>query len=169
MASRIHLFCKEFDVAMGQRSVLQNRLADLYFRPKWFEGSGKLFVLLGIEFFKGWMVKWGRLRKKQPTAEQDFFIWDRSPQGLRKFEAKTRRNELIHLAFTVIGIPVILGAFVRGWPLAGTVLLILVAGTQIYPVMLQRYHRVRLYRVVARRTRREGAKNRRAGDTSKSQ
>jgi hypothetical protein len=150
---------------MGQRSSLQNRVADIYFCPKLFEQSGRLFGLLGIPVFKKWMVKWGYFIGKDSTFEQEYFLWDRSLAGLRSFEGKTRRNETIHLAIAVIALPGVLGAFVRGWVALGIVLLILVVATQFYPVMLQRYHRVRLYRVMGQMERREIATNQRGGLT----
>lgn len=125
---------------------------DWYFRPKSFERNGKLYEALGIKKFKRIAISLGKgiykLVKQNPKwVGNNYFLWDKSKEGLKKFEYKTRFNEAIHLVPMVGFAHLAVNSLLEGnYGLAA-----LDVGSNlafgIYPVLLQRYNRARLYNV----------------------
>ncbi len=72
---------------------------DLYFRPKRFErwGEGRVYEWLGVRPFKKVVVLVGRrLLGLGREVDNSYFISDRSAEGLRAFERRTRTSEALH-------------------------------------------------------------------------
>ena len=124
--------------------ALPSGLAELYFAPKAFE-SPALYRALGVGVAQRVVVWLGRRTGRDPTRPNNYFVWDRSPQGLRAFEKKTRSNELMHLAGMIL--PAL--ALAQGADGVLGVVLALILLLTVYPVLLQRYNRARIYRVLA--------------------
>ena len=125
---------------------LIERLADLYFRPKAFEGRGKIYVYLGVLVFKRALLK---LARPAPgAARPSYWLTAHDADGLRAFERRTRRNEAIHLLALV---PPVLGLALsnNAGPLLVSVFVAVIA-LNFHPILLQRYNRIRIYRVLAR-------------------
>ena len=122
------------------------QLSEWYFRPKRFEFGGKLHVWLGVVLFKRALMA---LAKPAPgSKEPAYWLVSRDAEGLRAFERKTRRNEAFHL---LVLVPCVVGLILAGtsspW-LSAT--LCLVIGLNFYPILLQRYNRIRILRALAR-------------------
>lgn len=127
------------------------RWSDAYFAPRKVELSGRLHTLLGVDLFKRTVVAIGRAMGRRADSPNSYFLWDRSERGLRAFELRTRHNEAVHL-LGVAGTAFATGALAmgsNGTP-TGYTLLGLVMAANLYPVLLQRATRVRLYRCLRR-------------------
>lgn len=123
-----------------------------YFAPRAFEraGDGRVYRKLGVRFFKRWLPTSGdvvtRRRGKLHIAVRD----GGREAALRRHERRTRAYEARHIfgALSMLAI--------SWWSVAihdkGNWLVLLAANLVIngYPIMLQRYNRVRLHEVLAR-------------------
>jgi hypothetical protein len=135
---------------------------DFYFLPKRFERRGLVYKILGVEIFRlvilatvGNFVL--ALRKRQ--ALYSYFVTNSlSIKSVRRTEAWSRFNEVVHLALIFITFFIGRTIYLKGYK-AGAVLLGAVVVLNIYLVMLQRYNRVRLVKMM-------GLLERRAKNTS---
>jgi uncharacterized protein (DUF2062 family) len=124
---------------------------DFYFLPKRFEHSGLFYKILGVEIFRqvilatvGAFVL--ALRKKE--ALYTYFVTNPlSIKSIRRTEAWSRFNEVVHLALIFITFLIGRAIYLKGYK-SGAVLLGLVVLLNIYLVMLQRYNRVKLVRMM---------------------
>lgn len=129
------------------------RLIELYLTPRFWERNGKLYEFLGIKIFKKYVPTsgdyvrrhWGRTLRRIKSIE-----------GAREYEKTTRVSELAHVTLFLVSVPLmvlylILGVVGPFWSLVVANLLI-----NIYPVMLQRYNRARIYKIIARYDNRDG-------------
>lgn len=135
-------------------------MTDWYFKPRFFERSGKLYEALGVKLVKKACVRLGKLLCEDKVDwPNNYFIWDHSKEGLKKFDYYTRLNESIHflpaLTFTCKTLIYLsqkdigTAAFVTG--------LNLISG--VGPLMLQRYNRARLYNLIDKMKEREKLKD----------
>jgi len=124
---------------------------DVWFRPKGFE-SERLYEQLGALLIKRYVPSGGdlimhRLRRNHPGRR-----WvTPSLEFLRRYERTTRLNESIHL-IAFVGITVLAAErFVSGSLTAfgSTVAMTLNLLFGLWPVVLQRYNRLRLYRAIS--------------------
>jgi hypothetical protein len=131
-------------------------IADAWFDPKSFEKDPTLYEKLGIRTFKRYLPTGDlipRLLRRRFT-----FIGGTSVNDLKNYERFTRVYETIHLGF--LG----LGAAALGEELASGKIgqAAFTAGintlVNVYPIMLQRYNRSRLYRTINRIEEREARK-----------
>jgi hypothetical protein len=121
---------------------------DIWFRPKGFE-SERLYERLGALLIKHYVPTGGdlvmqRLRRHHPGRR-----WVTSNiQSLRRYEQRTRLNESIHLVgfigFTILAANKFASGSLTARGLAVGLSLNLILG--LWPVVLQRYNRLRLYR-----------------------
>ncbi len=127
---------------------------DVWFRPKYFE-SERLYERLGALLIKRYVPTGGdlvmrRLRRNHPGRR-----WVTSGfQSLWKYERKTRLNESIHLigfiGFTVLAARKFASGSLTVLGLTFALALNLIFG--LWPVVLQRYNRLRLYRAMGARS-----------------
>jgi hypothetical protein len=127
----------------------------MWFRPKSFE-SERLYERLGALLLKRYVPTGGdlvmqRLRRNHPSRR-----WVTSSlHSLRRYEQKTRLNESIHLigflGFAVLAASKFASGSLTVFGLTVALVLNLILG--LWPVVLQRYNRLRLYRVIRARTR----------------
>lgn len=134
---------------------LVEAILDLWFLPKRFE-SERLYERLGALVIKRYVPTGGdlvmrRLRRRHPHSR-----WVAANlESLRRYERRTRLNESIHL-IGFIGFAVLaankfaLGALTASG-LAIALGLNLILG--LWPVVLQRYNRLRLYRAMGTSSR----------------
>jgi hypothetical protein len=143
---------------------------DAWFRPKRFE-SERFYERLGALVIKRYVPTGGdlvmrRLRRNHPERS-----WVTSNlQSLWRYERRTRLNESIHLVGFVGFTALAVSKFASG---SLTVLrsifglaLNLIFG--LWPVVLQRYNRVRLYRAIDRRSDLSDRRHRRHAEAAKS-
>jgi len=137
---------------------------DFYFLPKRFERRGLVYKILGVEIFRlvilatvGNFVL--ALRKRQ--ALYSYFVTNSlSIKSVRRTEAWSRFNEVVHLALILITALIGRAIYLKGYK-AGAVLLGLVVLLNIYLIMLQRYNRVKLMsmlELLGRRNKRKSSK-----------
>lgn len=125
---------------------------DVWFRPKSFE-SERMYEQLGARILKRYVPTGGdlvmqRLRRDHPERR-----WVTSSlQSLRSYEKRTRLNESFHLigfiAFAVLATRRFASGSLTAVGLAIALALDLILG--LWPVVLQRYNRLRLYRAINR-------------------
>jgi hypothetical protein len=123
---------------------------DIWFRPKVFE-SERLYERLGALLIKRYVPTGGdlvmqRLRRHHPGRR-----WVTSNiHSLRRYEQRTRLNESIHLigfiGFSVLAAKKFASGSLSAFGLTVALILNLLLG--LWPVVLQRYNRLRLYRVI---------------------
>ena len=127
---------------------------DVWFRPKRFE-SERLYERLGAPLIKRYVQTGGdlvmrRLRRHHPGRR-----WVTSSlQSLLQYERRTRLNESIHLigfiGFTVLAASKFASGSLTVPGLSFALALNLIFG--LWPVVLQRYNRLRLYRAIDKRS-----------------
>lgn len=131
------------------------KIADAWFDPKSFEQNPKVYEKLGIRTFKKYIptgdlmnrLVWKRLGAEdlvKPTLE-----------SLKNYEKYTRLYESVHLTALGLG-AVTMAAQLSSGQIEGAVF---TAGintlVNVYPILLQRYNRSRLYKVINRMESRE--------------
>lgn len=123
---------------------------DVWFRPKWFE-SERLYERLGVLLIKRYVPTGGdlvmqRLRRHHPERR-----WVRpNLQSLRRYERKTRLNESMHVIGSS-GVLVFAGIKFASGSLTTVGLTLAIALNLtfgLWPIILQRYNRLRLYRAI---------------------
>ncbi len=117
-------------------------LSEHYFRPKTIEFDGKPYEWLGVVQFKRLLM---RFIPDDPArwAMNFYVLGGRSLEDVRMFEKRSRRSEVIHLLALLFAI----AAVWRGSWVPGTI----VFATNFHCFLLQRYNRIRVYRVLNRR------------------
>jgi len=122
-------------------------LWEIYFRPKPFELSGRLYTWMGVLYFKKFLIKLARKDNKSKDGPS-YLLSDRSRTGIQAYEKRTRRNELIHLVGLLMSAFFLLMGLWIGT--AMTVPGIMVLVVNFHPFILQRYNRIRIYRLLSR-------------------
>ena len=135
---------------------LISRSTNLYFSPKSFERwkKGRVYEWIGIKKFKKVCEYIGRKLGKDHGGKNNYFIWDKSEDGLRGFEKETRFNEGGHFVGTVIPAMCLTPGWVDGDPFSVYIGGVLTA-INIYSILLQRYNRARIYNTLDALDRRE--------------
>jgi Glycosyl-4,4'-diaponeurosporenoate acyltransferase len=128
---------------------------DIWFRPKRFE-SERFYERLGALVIKRYVPTGGdlvmqRLRRDHPERR-----WvNTSLQSLCRYERRTRLNEFIHLVGFIVFTVLATSKFIsRSRHVPGLIFALglnLIFG--LWPVVLQRYNRLRIYRAIDTRTR----------------
>jgi len=134
---------------------------DVWFRPKSFE-SERLYERLGALLIKRYVPTGGDLVMRRLRRDHPGWRWViPSADSLRRYERRTRVNESIHLigflGFAVLASENFLSGSLSPFGLAIAMALNLTFG--LWPAVLQRYNRLRLYRAINRCSRREKFKN----------
>ena len=142
---------------------------DVWFRPKGFE-SERLYERLGALLLKRYVPTGGDLVMRRLRRDHPERRWVTSSlRSLWQYERRTRLNELIHLigflGFTVL----IASKFASGslTMLGFTFALALNLTFGLWPVVLQRYNRLRLYRAINLRSQTRYATSSRRAHFSK--
>lgn len=118
-----------------------------------FELDGRFYERLGIRVFKRFATGgdyWNRLRRRSAPDFRNV----RDLDSALAWEARTRFNELLHLCSLVVGVSIMVWLCWHG-EVAWTVAVFFgVLVWDIYPIMLQRYTRARIWRIKAMAQRR---------------
>ncbi|MBN1538172.1 MAG: hypothetical protein JW908_15650 [Anaerolineales bacterium] len=130
-------------VILGQTMVFT--FPPRYFSVKRFERNGRLYEMLGIKIFKK-LVGRGPLSIFSPTLR---FTGRKS--ALSSLENEMRKAEAGHLTIFLVILLFAGMAMVRGWFDAAGWLLLFSIILNGYPIMLQRYNRIQIYRIVNKR------------------
>jgi len=123
--------------------ALKSQLTSSYYNEKKWERRGKIYEHLGVNFFRKLLVwtGWEKMSRKSNPVKND-------TKALVHLHYQTKKSELGHLIilFVVLGFNVFVafkfGFFKSLWLLILNVLL------NLYPILLQRYNRPRIARVI---------------------
>jgi Glycosyl-4,4'-diaponeurosporenoate acyltransferase len=143
-----------------RRRVIQSRpgtLLDFWFRPKGFE-TERRYQRLGALVLKryvptggDWALRWLRRHRVEPR-----WIEGADVESLRRFEDRTRLAEAIHLVtflgFSALAVKRYAGGSLSVFGFSVAMVSNLTLG--LWPVVLQRYNRVRAYRAIESALRR---------------
>ncbi|MFN8444988.1 MAG: hypothetical protein U0175_29650 [Caldilineaceae bacterium] len=124
--------------------VIHVAFAPSYYAIKPFEESGQLYERLGVRVFK-------RLMRRGPLAIFSLNLRlppEKSIPALRALESNMRNAETLHVLIFLILFLFIGYALVQGWLDAVGWLLLFNCLLNVYPVMLQRYNRIRLQELI---------------------
>jgi hypothetical protein len=126
---------------------------DVWFRPKGFE-SERLYERLGALLLKRYVPTGGDLVMRRLRRDHPERRWVTSSlNSLCVYERRTRLNESIHIigftAFTFLAASKFASRSLTAFGLAIALGLNLIFG--LWPVVLQRYNRLRLYRAIHKR------------------
>ena len=108
---------------------------DFYFTPKFFEKSGRIYELLGVRIFKKFLPTYGDYMLRLTGIR---LINNGSTETLKDYETATKIFEMIHLVFCLLYI-------------CFSVSILLNLMINIYPIMVQRYNRARIYKILRKR------------------
>ncbi len=132
------------------RDRQRRRLLDVWFQPKRFE-SERLYQRLGARFLKRYIPTGGdavmhRLRRRNPHRR----LVRPGLHALRQFERWTRLAEAVHLTGFAGFAALTVRQFATGalGPVGLTVAVTLNLTLGLWPVVLQRYNRLRAYRAI---------------------
>ncbi|HLO13492.1 MAG TPA: hypothetical protein VK206_01595 [Anaerolineales bacterium] len=131
-------------VAMMGQFVMFPLLPETYYEIKPFEQSGQVYEQLGVSIFKK-LVRRGPLTVFSPTLR---FPAERSVSALKTLENEMRKAETSHLAIFFLILLLLGYALVRGWLDAVAWLLLFNIFFNGYPVMLQRYNRLKIEKLI---------------------
>lgn len=131
---------------------------DLWFDPKSFE-SEELYEKIGIKTYKKYLPT-GEItaRIMWKYTKKNAFIAGSSEGSLRSYEKFTRIYETIHITMLSIGITIIALNLAAGDINSAICNLGMQTLVNVYPVILQRYNRLRLYGAMEQSKRREANK-----------
>lgn len=127
-------------------------IAGRYFGPWRVErlGRGRVYELLGIRLWKRWLRRNGNPRSRQPDARHPASRRASLREHLRRHDRFTRQYEVRHL---LGGIAMQAGgcAFIAVLN-GGSLTLLTIANVLVngYPILLQRYNRVRVHAALRR-------------------
>jgi hypothetical protein len=115
-----------------------------YYDIKDFEGTGQIYERLGIRFFKV-LVRRGPLAIFSPTLH---FPKEKTVSTLRYLDNEMRKAETGHVLIFMLISVFILYALFRGWLDAVGWMLAFNIIINGYPIMLQRYNRIKLQELI---------------------
>ena len=121
-----------------------------------FERDGRFYERLGVRRFKRFATQGDYWNKRRRLTDPSF----RNVKGFRsaiEWEARTRHNEVVHLCSLVVGLTMMVWLYSRreyAWLVA---VFFAVLVWDIYPIMLQRYNRARIFRIKRAKHEPEGS------------
>ena len=118
-----------------------------YYAIKDFERTGRVYEWLGVRIIKR-LVYRGPFRVFSPTMRLSRFSEGLDASNLRRLEHESRKGEAAHAFVFVLVLPFVGYAALRGWVDAVVWLMAFNVVLNLYPMMLQRYHRSRLQRLL---------------------
>ncbi len=127
-----------------------DHLQDMYFRPKEFEKDGKIYEKLGVKTYKKFLPTFGdyvnRFNRKVLKINAKFV--EKSMGSLRGYEFLTRVYETAHISGFVFFNYAAIHHFSEGDTKQGVIDIAMNVLINVYPMMVQRYNRVRTFRAL---------------------
>jgi hypothetical protein len=111
-----------------------------------FERDGRFYERLGIRLFKRFATKgdyWNKLRRHFDPGFKNV----RDSSSAIEWEARTRHNEFLHLCSLAVGLAIMGWLYSRNEYTWLVVVFFAVLIWDMYPIMLQRYNRARIWRI----------------------
>lgn len=124
-------------------TLLIPELKASYFNSHPFEEEGKIYTYLGVHLFRKLLVLsgWEKSRKKETPIRKSLII-------LEYYEYRTRASEFGHIIIAIIIVFITVYVFMA-FSLKDTIWLIITnILLNIYPILVQRYNRPRVGRVI---------------------
>lgn len=132
-------------IALVSQSV-DFALPSSYYTAKTFERTGQVYERLGIRLFKR-LVRRGPLSIFSPTLR---FPKDKTISALRHLDHNMQQAETVHVVIFMVILGLIIYPLLRGWfDVVGWLLAFNII-INAYPVMLQRYNRIKLHELIQR-------------------
>ncbi len=142
-------FCWAGVVVSVVDPALHRYFPERYYSVKDFERTGRVYELLGVRIIKK-LVYSGPFRVFSPTMRLSKFSEGLDAPNLRHLEYESRKGEASHVFVFALILPFVGYAALRGWFDAVVWLMAFNVVLNLYPVMLQRYHRGRLQRLLGK-------------------
>ena len=127
------------------KNTKMTSIEELYFRPKTWEDQGTIYKICGVLIFKTLLTTLCRQVGANSTRPNPHYLWQKDVAGIRAYEKRTRYSEAIHLVGIIAPI---INLVMGNNALPVQIISWIVLGLNIHPVLLQRYNRIRLYRVL---------------------
>ena len=124
-------------------SLLRPALKSPYYNSRPFEKEGRVYKYLGVDFYRKLLVLsgWEKNRKKETPIS-------RSLELLKYYEYRTRASEFGHAIIAIIIVFITIYVCIA-YSFKETVwLIVLNIFINIYPIIVQRYNRPRVQRVI---------------------
>lgn len=121
-----------------------------YYRVRRFERSGRLYEALGVRWFR-YLVPDGDLANRWRRRQQPQFRIVSNRRLTVAFVSRTELGEKSHIVWLLIGAVTTVFAWRIGWRGWAVYLGVGNVVVNLYPILLQRYTRSRLMRIVSRR------------------
>lgn len=129
--------------------VFAQLLPERYYRIKPCESSGRVYERLGIRFFKRFVPKGDYVNRIIRNSEPGYRVVC-DEESIVRFEIETRLAEKCHLAGLWLALPCTVYALLLGWNKFALWMLLPNVPLHLYPILLQRYTRARIQRVLKR-------------------
>ena len=144
MISTLEQLCDEYlTPTISTFREYAHKTLEAYFEPKEFERSSKVYESLGVTYFaKLWKLTVGRM---SPVHKGKFIYGKKS---LANYEQATRIYEQVHLTGNAMMLWGIALDIHSNQPISAGVWFGVNTLVNIYPILLQRYNRTRVYRVL---------------------
>lgn len=121
-------------------------LPPAYYTSRPFERTGAVYERIGIRRVKR-LLRRGPLRVLSPTLR---LPRERTLPALRNLDNEMRKAETAHVITLLSMLPVAGYALVKGWLDAGTWMLLFSLLINVFPILLQRYNRIKLQELIRR-------------------
>lgn len=137
--------------AVVQRADDEMPPKNIYFIPKRFE-SPKLYQLIGVAAIRkvvNWYIDLTQLTKEERAAGKKAKHMPSTRTGMLDYETETRQAEIVHgIAGALNFVPLLALWQAKEWTYVAYVAAIILL--DLYLVLLQRFHRVRIYAALSR-------------------
>jgi hypothetical protein len=122
-----------------------------------FERDGRLYERLGIRWFKRLVPQRAYWNQRRGSSDSSFKKITNVAAAI-EWEARTRSNEFVHLCSLIVGLAIVVWLYFRGeYAWLGAVVFAVIIW-DIYPIMLQRYNRARIWRIKSSMLRRQNSR-----------
>jgi hypothetical protein len=134
-------------------NLLDKLFSEKYYEIRKFEQNGEIYEYLRIKIYKNMMMSIAKNRSDE-IPFNNYFLKRYSIDGLKEFENKSRKSEKSHVIIATLMLlyTVRISIFIDSiWDSIFLLFFIVVnIVTNIYPIFLQRYNRIRIRKVLNR-------------------
>lgn len=130
-------------ILLAFTQLFKPQLTSSYFQSKSWERNGKIYEWVGVNGFRKLLVwvGWEKLNKAANPVKKDL-------NALKHLEYTTRQSEFGHLVIFLISLPVTLYVILNCGFRQSIWLLSLNIILNLYPIVVQRYNRPRLQKMI---------------------
>ena len=125
------------------------KIADAWFDPKSFE-SEEAYEQIGVRIFKRYMPSSGDYVFRHVWKKHGSPDWVKHGdiESLKNMEFSTQMIETVHVCLFALYTDIMASQFAEGNINKATFLAVMNILVNVYPIMVQRYNRIRLYRAI---------------------